>query len=93
VRSLLTAGRNHGRIEGMLVSHSIRYELVTPSRWQKPMHVGCGEGKDTKARSVMACRRLLPGLDLTPGRKTKPDDNIADAGLLALYARRVWGQR
>ena len=94
VTSALTSGRNHGRIEGLLLAQGWRYELTPVARWQKAMHAGTSEGgKDPKARSILAARRLLPSLDLTPGRKTKPDDNIADAGLLALYCRRTMGGR
>ena len=42
-------------------------------------------------RSIAACQRLVPALDLAPGRKIKADDNLADACLLAEYARRVLG--
>ena len=88
VGSAITAGRGHGLLEGLLLAGGWRYEVPAPARWQKEMHAGC-PGADPKTRSVLAARRLLPTLDLTPGRRTKPHDGLADAGLLALHARRM----
>lgn len=50
-------------------------------------------GRDPKARSIAAAQRLLPDLDLSPGRRTKPHDGLADAGCLAVYALRVLAGR
>lgn len=47
-----------------------------------------GEGK---ARAVALVSSVLPGLDLTPGRRRKPHDGLADAGALALWAMRRRG--
>jgi hypothetical protein len=47
-----------------------------------------GEGKE---RAVSLCRQRLPGLDLCTGptgRRRKPCEGLADAGVLALYGRR-----
>lgn len=86
--SLMTGARNHGLLEGLLLAGGWRYEVVAPTRWQRLMHVGTHD-IDPKARSIQAARRLLPDLDLTPGRRSKPHDGLADAGLLALYALRT----
>jgi len=88
--SAITMGRNWGRLEGLLCGLGLRYDIVHPKRWQQEVCPGSG---DPKPRSISAARRLLPSLDLTPGRKTKPDDNIADAACLAEYCRRTLGER
>ena len=80
-----TAGRGYGAMEMALVSLGIPYEIVRPRAWQKAVLSGV-EGADTKARSVMKCQRTFPTIDLTPGRKRKPMDGIADAACMALYA-------
>ena len=83
-----TQGANWGALRGMLIALGARFDTPPPRRWQQAICPGKG---DTKARSIAACRRLFPDLDLTPGRKTKPDDNLADAACLAEYARRMFG--
>jgi len=86
--SAITMGRNWGRLDGFLSGLGCRYDIVQPKAWQKLICPGSG---DPKPRSISACRRLFPALDLTPGRKVKPDDNLADAALIAEWARRVLG--
>lgn len=83
----LASGRNHGRIEGVLVALGLRFDLVRPQTWQQAL--GLGRDGDPKRRAIAYCRRVLPGLDLlaTP-RCTTPHDGIADAACLAEYARR-----
>ena len=80
-----TAGRGYGALEMALVSLEIPYEIVRPRRWQSVVLKGV-EGADTKARSVLKCRREFPTIDLTPGRRRKPLDGIADAACMAIYA-------
>ena len=80
-----TAGRGYGAMEMALVSLGIPYEIVRPRKWQSAVLNGV-EGADTKARSVIKCRREFPTIDLTPGRRRKPMDGIADAACMALYA-------
>ena len=87
--SAITMGRNWGRLEGLLCGLGVRYDIVQPKRWQQEVCPGSG---DPKPRSISAAKRLLPALDLTPGRKKKPDDNIADAACIAEYCRRILGK-
>tara|TARA_R110000824_G_scaffold63858_3_gene167446 strand:+ start:3281 stop:3790 length:510 start_codon:yes stop_codon:yes gene_type:complete len=87
--SAITMGRNWGRLEGLLCGLGLRYDIARPKVWQKLI---CPGSADPKVRSISACRRLFPTLDLTPGRKVKPDDNIADAACIAEYCRRVLGE-
>ena len=88
--SAITMGRNWGRLEGLLCGLSCRYDIPQPKTWQKEVCPGSGE---PKPRAIAAARRLVPTLDLTPGRKVKPDDNIADAACIAEYCRRILGGR
>ena len=94
--SALTIGANWGRIVGMLDSlavshgHSIAYEIVQPQRWQREVCPGTG---DPKGRAVSAELRLCPGLNLTPGKRTKPHDGLADAWCIAEWCRRTLGAR
>jgi len=89
--SIFSTGRSGGLWEGILATFGVAYELPTPATWMRMMFSGIAASGEGKARSILAARQLLPGLDLTPGRRTKPHDGLADAGLLALYARRRWG--
>jgi len=84
--SAITMGKNWGRLDGWLSGVGCRYDVVHPKTWQKAI---CPGSADSKIRSIAACRRLFPELDLTPGRKTKPDDGLADAACIAEYCRRT----
>lgn len=89
VVSVYGYGHHNGFIEGVLASLSVPYTLVKPQAWMKVMHVGADSDLDTKGKSVQVCRRLFPGVDLCPGKKTKPHDGMAEALLIAEYGRRV----
>ena len=85
--SALSMGVHHGLLRGVLAGLRIPYLLVAPKRWQGALIPGAG---DTKVRSVEKAIRLFPGLDLTPGQRTKPHDGLADAAHLACYARKEY---
>lgn len=85
----LACGRNHGRIEGLIVARGIRYDVVRPQRWRRSLGLPL-EG-DPKDHSIAFCDRMLPGLVLTPGKRTKQHSGLADAGCLALFARKELG--
>lgn len=87
------ANFNRGMAHGwawMLAALELPYQLVSPQAWQKVMHAGT-PGEDTKQRSVIAAQRLFPAVSLTPGRRVKPHDGIAEALLLADFGRRTHG--
>lgn len=84
VSSIFTTGESYGCLRATLVCCNIPYITPLPSRWLKSTLTGVpGDGK---GRNIAAAKRLFPSLDLTPGRRRKPHDGIADAALLAYYA-------
>ena len=85
VGSAFAYGDAFGAVRGVLAALGVAYEVVGPKVWQNVLLKGM-LGDDTKAKSVQRSRTSLPTLDLTPGRKRKPDEGLADAGCMALYA-------
>ena len=83
VVSMFNFGQNFGYIRGVLEAFLIPYELVRPQKWKKEF------GISNKNSSVECCKRLFPDVSL---RRTencrKDDDNMAEAILMAEYARR-----
>lgn len=85
VTSMFNFGRNYGFIQGLLSAHCIPYELVTPQKWKKALGV-----TGDKNSSIAVCKRLFPGVSLKrTERCAKEHDGMAEALLLAEYARRV----
>lgn len=84
VVSMFNFGQSVGYIKGMLEAFSIPYQEVSPQRWKKEF----GLSSDKEA-SAEVCRKLFPSIDLlaTPKCK-KPHDGMAEALLMAEYARR-----
>ena len=77
-------GENFGWIQGVLDAYKIPYELVRPQKWKKEFSIT----KD-KNLSIQVCKRLFPDVSLLPtARCRKENDGIAEALLLALYAKR-----
>lgn len=83
VTSMFTFGQGFGLWLGMLAALPVPYELVTPRRWKKTMLADI-PGTDQKARSILAAKRLFPGLELP----RKKDHGKAEAVLLAAYGLR-----
>lgn len=83
VTSMFHFGENFGYIRGLLEAFEIPYELVRPQRWKKAF------GISDKNSSVECCKRLFPGVCLRrTERCRKDDDGLAEALLMAEYARR-----
>ena len=83
VTSMFHFGENFGYIRGLLEAFEIPYELVRPQKWKKEFSI-TGE----KNSSIEVCKRLFPGVDLRrTERCRKDDDNVAEALLMAEYAR------
>lgn len=84
VTSMFKFGENFGFIQGLLTAYGIPYELVTPQKWKKEFQV-----TGDKNSSIAVCRRLFPGVNLRrTERCTKDHDGMAEALLMAEYARR-----
>ena len=81
-------GENFGWIQGVLESNHIPYELVRPQKWKKEFSITAD-----KNRSVEVCKRLFPELSLLPTERCKKEsDGLAEATLMAEYARRRLGR-
>ncbi len=75
---------------GICAGLGLRYELVTPQRWQKEMLAGMQGGKDA---SCIRAQELFPEADLKKGpRSKKLHDGRSDALLIAEYGRRTYGR-
>ena len=84
VTSMFNFGMNYGYIKGVLETLGIPYQEVTPAKWKKEFGLS-----GTKADSIEVCQRLFPGVDLmATERSRKPHDGMAEALLMAEYARR-----
>lgn len=84
VVSMFNFGHNFGLIEGMLQAYSIPYQLVPPQTWKKEFSL-----TSDKAKSIEVCQKLFPNANLmATSRSRKPSDGIAEALLMAEYARR-----
>jgi hypothetical protein len=74
--------RHYGNLEAMLWAHCVKFEYVTPGKWQKEM--GClthGNKNITKSKA----QHMFPLQFVTHA--------IADAMILSAYARRIWRAR
>ena len=85
----LGIGLHHGAWHGLLGAMEIRHRIVVARTWRDGLGLpkSPGDPKQRKADAILACERLLPGLDLAPKPLRKPHDGIADAALIALWAR------
>ena len=84
VVSMFNFGRNLGFIEGLLHANKIPYQLVPPQTWKKEFSLS-----GDKQASIDVCKRLFPTVNLlATSRSRKESDGMAEALLLAEYARR-----
>ena len=84
VVSMFNFGHNLGYIEGLLQAFDIPYQLVPPQTWKKEFCV-----TSDKNTSIEVCRKLFPHVCLLPtARSRKTSDGMAEAMLMAEYARR-----
>lgn len=84
VVSMFNFGHNLGFIEGLLQAYSIPYQLVPPQTWKKEFSLS-----SEKAKSIEVCQKLFPEVSLLATKRSrKPNDGIAEAILMAEYARR-----
>lgn len=84
VTSMFNFGKGFGWILGTLEAYSVPYELIRPQKWKKEFSV-----TSDKNTSINVCKRLFPQVSLLPSEKCRKDnDGMAEALLLAEYARR-----
>lgn len=83
VTSTFSFGENFGYIKGVLEAYGIPYQEIPPQRWKKEF----GLNSDKK-RSIEVCKRLFPYVDLKPPLGRVDHDGMAEALLMAEYARR-----
>ena len=84
VVSMFSFGRNLGFIEGLLQANKIPYQLVPPQTWKKEFSLS-----SDKQSSIDVCKRLFPHTSLLPSTRSRKDnDGVAEALLMAEYARR-----
>lgn len=84
VTSSFNFGKNYGWILGALEANNIPYQEIPPQRWKKEF----GLNSD-KVRSIEVCKQLFPNVSLRKtARCTTDDDGMAEALMLALYAKR-----
>lgn len=85
IASSFTFGSMYGWLLGMLDTIGVSYQAVSPQKWKKDF----GLLRSDKSKSVDVCQHLLPNANLyRTDRCKKPDDGMAEAALLAIYARR-----
>lgn len=84
VTSMFSFGKSAGYIEGVLTALGIPYQLVMPRRWKGEFGLN---GK--KENSIEVCKRLFPDVELRASNRCRKDsDGMAEALLIALYAKR-----
>ena len=84
VSSTFNFGKSAGFIEGVLQTCEIPYQLVPPQKWKKEFSIS-----SDKNQSIAVCKRLFPDLQLKrTERCTTDSDGMAEAALMALYAKR-----
>jgi len=84
VTSMFTFGTGYGFLQGVLTAFEIPYQLVPPHTWKKEFSLN-----SDKQTSIEVCQRLFPQVRLIrTDRCKKPHDGMAEALLMAEYARR-----
>lgn len=90
-KALASTWMCYGALRAILETSGYAWEPVGPQRWQKVMfadHVRAVD-QDSKKTSILVAKRLFPDTRLSRTEKSKvPDSGMADALLIAEYARR-----
>ena len=82
--SMFHFGENFGWLQGVLDMAGIEYTLVPPQKWKKEFKLS-----QDKEESIALAKKLFPRVDLAPGKRRVDNDNLAEALLMAEYARRM----
>ena len=76
-------GQSVGYIKGVLEAFKIPYQEITPQKWKREFCLN-----SDKAASAEVCRKLFPEVSLLASERCKkPHDGMAEALLMAEYAR------
>ena len=86
VTSMFHFGEGFGWLQGTLEAYGIPYELVRPQKWKKEFSV-----TSDKNTAIQVCKRLFPSVNLIPSGCRKEHDGMAEALLMAEFARRRMG--
>ncbi len=87
--SAFKLGQSVGSVITTTLAGRFRLERVSPQKWQRSMLPEI-HGRDAlKRASVSKAKALFPTVCFAKEGRTKPDD-IADALLIAAYARECW---
>lgn len=85
VTSMFSFGQSYGYILGVLAGLGISCQLVPPRKWKAEFGL-LNKGKEG---SVDVCKRLFPGVELLPTKRSRKDsDGMSDSLLICEYARR-----
>lgn len=84
VASTFALGKAYGWLLGILDAIGVPYQPIRPQAWKKEFGLN-----SNKENSIAVCKRLYPGVNLLrTDRSRKEDDNLAEAVLMATYAKR-----
>lgn len=78
-------GYAYGVVQGVLCGAQISHEQIEPAEWKRALNLGAA-----KEDAIAKAQDLFPAVALTKPRGQKPHDGLAEALLLAEYARRRW---
>lgn len=85
VTSMFNFGMNFGILKGVLLANHISFQEISPRRWKKEFNLD-----NDKKKSIRICQELFPYVDLLPTERSRvPSDGMAEALLIAEYARRT----
>ena len=83
ITGAFTYGRHFGLFEVAAVFLMLPYHEVRPSAWKKALGL-----TSAKLDSIALCQRLWPSVGLVPPGSRKEHDGVAEALLIAEWARR-----
>lgn len=86
VTSMFNYGKGYGALRGAILVLGNTLEDVSPLKWKNAI-IGKNTGGD-KALSIAKAQLIFPGIELIPGRCRTPQDGMAEAALIAEWARR-----
>ena len=92
VTSMFSFGENFGTWQGIIAYSNLSYELITPVTWKKGLIVMKKGETSTmkKKKSILACNKLYPDVELVPEGCKIPNTNKADALLIAHTCKLIY---